>query len=85
MNLVHGRLCNMLHVENKIFLKKRILKEERNMLRVAISIVDVIDKLCTQIGKVFCLPWELNLLLPCFGLSSLHSRIYWNRWPSLPA
>ena len=44
-----------------------------------------IDKLYTQIGKVFCLHWELNLVLPCFGLSVLHSRIYWNSWPSLPA
>ena len=42
-----------------------------------------VDKLYTQIGKVFRLPWELNLLLPCFGLLALHSRIYWNSWPSL--
>ena len=28
---------------------------------------------------------ELNLLLPCFGLSALYSGIYCNRWPSPPA
>ena len=28
---------------------------------------------------------ELNLLLPCFGLSALHLRIKWNSWPSPPA
>ena len=28
---------------------------------------------------------ELNLLLPCFGLSALYLRIYWNSWPSPPA
>ena len=27
---------------------------------------------------------ELNLLLPCFGLSALYLRIYWNSWPSPP-
>ena len=31
-----------------------------------------IDKLYTQIGNVFRLPWESNLLLPCFGLSALY-------------
>ena len=36
-------------------------------------------------GKVFCLPWELKILLSCFGLSALYSRIYCNRWPSPPA
>ena len=46
-----------------------------------------IDKLYTQRGKVFCLTltWELNLLLSCFGLSALYSRIFCNRWPSPPA
>ena len=34
---------------------------------------------------VFCLPWELNLLLSCLGLSSLYSCIYCNRWLSPPA
>ena len=47
--------------------------------------VGCIDKLYTQKGKVFCLPWELNFLLSCFGLSALHSRIFWNSWPSPPA
>ena len=32
-----------------------------------------IDKLYTQIGNVFRLPWEFNLLLSCFGLSALYS------------
>ena len=36
-------------------------------------------------GKVFRLPWELHLLLSCFGLSALYSRIYCNRWPNPPA
>ena len=45
----------------------------------------IIDKLYTQIGKVFRLPWELNLLLSCFGILAMYSRIYWNSWPSLQA
>ena len=45
----------------------------------------IIDKLYTQMSKVFHLPWELNLLLSCFGLLALYSRICCNRWPSLPA
>ena len=44
-----------------------------------------LDKLYTQMSQVFRLPRELNLLLSCFGLSALHSRIYWNSGPSLPA
>ena len=35
-----------------------------------------IDKLNTQISKVFRLLRKLNLLLPCLGLSALYSRIY---------
>ena len=44
-----------------------------------------IDKQFTQKGKVFCLPLEWNLLLSFFRLSALYSRIFCNRWPSLPA
>ena len=44
--------------------------------------IRTIDKLYTQIGNVFRLPWELNLLLPCFGLSALYSRKYWNKQKS---
>ena len=43
-------------------------------------LVWTIDILYTQTGKVFRLPWELNLLLSCFGLSALYSRIYRNSW-----
>ena len=30
-----------------------------------------IDKLYTQIGNEFCLPWELNLLLSCGDVLSV--------------
>ena len=33
--------------------------------------VDTIDKLYSQIRKVFRLPWKLNLWLPCFGHSGI--------------
>ena len=46
--------------------------------------ISTIDKLYSQIGKVFR-PWELNLLLHCFELSAMNSRISWNSWLSLPA
>ena len=60
------------------------IKEEGRLLSILYELYILwctlysIDKLYTEIGKVF-LPWELNLLLPCFGLLALSrhcSRTY---------
>ena len=40
------------------------------------NIPTAIHKLYTPIGTVFHLPWEWNLLLPCFGLLPSNSHIY---------
>ena len=59
----------------------KIKNEDKNRNRRVLNI----DKLYTKMGKVFRLPWELNLMLSCFRFSALYSRTYCNSWPSPPA
>ena len=76
----YGDICFLLT-------KKRLngkLSQSNFFLSNSQPTYETIDKLYSHNGKVFRLPWELNLLLPCSGISALYTRINWNSWPSLP-